>query len=106
MQLADAVAVIALARERGVACRELLVPRIEYVLDGLVDRPIDAATLLAFEELYLRASRDKARVAAGFGIRLPASFVDDPHAPTCAGCMRLLFDVILVATLPTAEVRL
>jgi hypothetical protein len=97
-QLVDAIAVIERARERGVACRELLAPRVVRVLDGLVDGTPDAATLLGFEAAYLRAAfADKRRVAEGYGLRLPDWYVDDGHYATCAACTHQIFDVVFAA---------
>jgi len=91
-------ALIAVARARGVACRELLVPQLTSIHDGLVDGPPDCDTLMQFERAYLRAvPRHKARVAASYGVRIPSWFSDDGHYPSCAGCMHNLFDVVFAA---------
>jgi hypothetical protein len=89
-------------RARGVAARELLAYRVASVADGLCDGAPDADTLVQFERAYLRAvAGDKARVAASYGLRVPAWFADDGHYPSCAGCMHQLVVVEVVA--PTVD---
>jgi hypothetical protein len=88
-------AVLARMRERGVRASELLRPAVRKVADGLCDRPPDAETLIQFEAAYLRARpAHKARVAASYGLTIPAWFADDPHYPACAGCLWNLFEVV------------
>lgn len=56
----------------------------------------DAETLVQFDAAYYRASpRQKARVAASYGVQVPAWFSDDSHYPSCQGCVHHLFDVQL-----------
>ena len=92
-------AVIAAAHERRVSARELLGLKVISVAEGLCETAPDPDTLVQFERAYHRAVPDhKARVAASYGIRIPAEFADDGHYPYCMGCMHNLFVVELVAT--------
>lgn len=91
-------AVIARARERTCAVRELLTLEVTSTAEGLVEGVPDAATLVQFEAAYLRANPgQRARVAASYGVTVPAWFADDPHYGSCLACMHNLFVVELVA---------
>jgi hypothetical protein len=92
-------AVIDRARADGCAARDLLRPVVTSVLPDLVAGTPDPHTLLQFEAAYYRArSSQKARVAASYGLRVPAWFADDPHYPWCEGCSGQLYTVELEAT--------
>lgn len=92
-------ALLAAKRERRCAARELLEYRVVSTAKDLCEGQPDADTLVQFEQAYIRVSsrKDKQRVAASYGLRIPTSFADDSHYPWCMGCMHNLFEVQIVA---------
>lgn len=91
-------ALIAAMRRTRRAGRELVQYRVRTALDGLCDGEPDAHTLVQFEQSWIRASaRNKRRVAASYGLRVPDWFLNDSHYQSCMGCMHQLFEVDIVA---------
>jgi hypothetical protein len=97
---------IATMRRSRRAARELVQYRVRTVVDGLCAGEPDAHTLVQFEQSWIRASaRNKRRVAASYGLHVPAWFMDDSHYQSCLGCMHQLFAVDVVAPAAGDDVR-
>ena len=93
-------ALVNLKREARCAARELLDYVVVSTAPDLCDGPPDAHTLVQFEHAYMRARTRaaKQRVAAGYGLRIPAEFADDSHSPWCSACLSQLFQIAIAVT--------